>query len=111
MLLSSPVPFAVQYLAKLFSASGMVILTQAWIGVLFILSGKLAGITEPLPEDLLSWLFCGMLGGIAICTLQLFLSLIIRSFAVPVVIALLGGISGMLATAQGKGIFCHIRSQ
>lgn len=105
MLLSSPVPFAVQYGAKLLSASGMVILTQVWIGVLFVLLGKLAGITEPIPASLFFWLFCGVLGGIAICAMQLLLSLVIRSFAVPVVIALLGGFIGLLAMAKGKGIF------
>ena len=44
------------------------------------------------------------LGSIAICAVQLFLSLWLRSFAVPVALALVGGIIGLLFTSQGWGI-------
>ncbi len=39
-----------------------------------------------------------------ICCVQLFWSLIIRSFAVPIGIALLGGILGLMTTNKGRGL-------
>ena len=37
--------------------------------------------------------------------MQLFLSLLIRSFAIPVALGLLGGIAGLMVTAQGWGLY------
>lgn len=104
-VLSSPVAFAAIYTAKLLMSAAMVILTQVWIGILFTISGKMAGLGGLPPAELYSWIFCGAAGGIVICAVQLFLSLVIRSFAVPVGIALLGGIGGMLALTQNLGTF------
>ncbi|MBO5033169.1 MAG: ABC transporter permease [Lachnospiraceae bacterium] len=86
---------------KVAMCSAITFLTLAWLGFLFIVCGKYAGITEPIPTELIDWLACGFAGGIAVCTIQCFLSLIIRSFAVPIGIALLGGIAGLMVTAKG----------
>jgi len=96
-----PVPVSQIYLAKLFAAAMMVLLTQIWTGVLFVISGKLAGLTAPIPPELLTWLLFGAVGGIVICAIQLCFSLVIRSFAVPVGIALIGGVAGLAALAKG----------
>ena len=101
--LTAPVPVRDLYLAKLILAAGMSLLTQAWIGVLFILSGKLAGVPGPVPPELPGWLLCGAVGGVAVCAVQLFLSMVIRAFAPPVAFGLAGGILGLLATAKGWG--------
>ena len=45
----------------------------------------------------------GTLGGIAVCGVQLFVSLVIRPFAPPVAFGLGGGILGLMLTAQGWG--------
>lgn len=103
--LTTPVPISCIYLAKLLTAAFMVLLTQGWIGVLFILSGKLSGLTAPIPHDLPIWLVCGAIGGIVICALQLCISLVIRSFAVPVGFALIGGILGLAVNAKGYGVW------
>jgi ABC-2 type transport system permease protein len=100
-----PVPISHLYLAKLTMATLMVIITQVWIGVLFILSGKLCGLSAPIPPELLEWLLYGAAGGIVICAVQLCISIVIRSFAVPVAIALMGGIAGLAAIAKGVGVF------
>lgn len=102
-VLTMPVPIYQVFLSKLVSASFMVLLTEVWIGVLFIVSGKLAGLTAPVPMELVNWLACGTLGGMVMVSVQLLLSLIVRSFAVPVGIALAGGISGLVALAKGFG--------
>lgn len=102
-VMTAPVPIPYIYFAKLIMASVMVLLTQVWIGVLFVISGKLCGFNTPVPPELLKWLLYGAIGGIVICALQLCISLVIRSFAVPVGIALIGGIAGLAALAKGYG--------
>ena len=103
--MTAPVPVACLYFAKLITVSIMALLTQAWIGVLFILSGKLAGLNGPLPPDLPVWLLCGTVGAVVICALQLCYSLVIRSFAVPVGLALMGSIVGLAIMAKGWGVW------
>ncbi len=103
--LTAPVPAWTLYLGKLIPAIAVSILAQAIIGVLFVISGKLAGINDSLPPELFGWLLCGALGSVAVCAVQLFLSLLIRSFAIPVALGLLGGIAGLMVTAQGWGLY------
>lgn len=104
-VMTAPIPIPYVYFGKLLTASFMVLLTQIWVGLLFIISGKLCKIAGPVPTEVVTWLLCGMIGGIVICALQLCISLVIRSFAVPVAIALIGGIAGLIATAKGYGTY------
>lgn len=105
-VMTMPLSVSQIYFSKLFTAFVMVFLTQIWIGVLFIISGRLCGLTDPVPSGLPIWLLCGIIGGMVICVIQLLISLVIRSFAVPVGIALIGGIIGLVALAKGYGVFC-----
>ena len=102
-VLTAPVPAGTLYLAKLAVDAAVSLLAMAFIGVLFVLSGKLAGITAPLPPELPRWLLFGALGGVVVCAVQLFFSLAIRAFAPPVAMALVGGILGLMVTSQGWG--------
>ena len=102
-VLTAPVPVGTLYLAKLAVDAVVSLLAMAFIGVLFVLSGKLAGITAPLPPELPRWLLLGALGGVVVCAVQLFFSLAIRAFAPPVAMALVGGILGLMVTSQGWG--------
>ena len=54
---------------------------------------------------ILFWMLRGYIGGLVVVALQLLLSMIIRSFAVPVLIALGGGIVGMLFVSKGMGLY------
>lgn len=101
--LTAPVPVRDLYGAKLILASAVSLLAQVCIGVLFFLSGKIAGISDPVPPELPEWLLCGALGGISVCAVQLFFSLVFRAFAPPVAFGLVGGILGLMFTAQGLG--------
>lgn len=105
VVMTAPVPVSYFYFSKLIMASVMVLLTQIWIGVLFVISGKLCGLISPIPPELPEWLLCGAAGGIVICALQLCISFVIRSFAVPVGIALIGGVAGLAAMAKGYGVW------
>lgn len=104
-VLTAPVPVSCIYLAKLVSVSVMVVLTEAWIGVLFLVSGKLCGLNAAIPPEFPEWLLFGAAGGVVIGALQLCLSLVIRSFAIPVGIALIGGVAGLAALAKGYGVW------
>lgn len=104
-VMTAPVPITQLFMAKLMMGWLMVMLTQIWIGLLFIISGFLAGISGPIPPELLVWFLFGTLGGMVVCALQLCLSLVIRSFAVPVGIALMGGIAGLALLSQGYGLY------
>ena len=104
-VMTAPVLITQLFMAKLMMGWLMVILTQLWIGLLFIISGLLAGLAGPIPPELSVWLLFGALGGMVVCALQLCLSLVIRSFAVPVGIALMGGIAGLALLSQGYGLY------
>lgn len=103
--LTVPVPRKTLYAGKLLLAVEVPVLAQGCIGLLYLVSGKLAGITASPPAELASWLLFGTLGGVAVCAVQLFLSLVLRSFAAPVLLGLLGGIAGLLMTSRGAGIY------
>lgn len=105
LVMTVPVPASHVYLAKLTTASVMVLLTQIWIGVLYIISGKLCRLNASIPSELPQWLLFGVIGGVVICAMQLCISLIIRSFAVPVGIALIGSVVGFMALAKGYGVW------
>lgn len=104
-VLTAPVSVWCIYTSKLISASFMSVLTQVWIGVLFVLSGKMIGLTAPIPSRLILWLVYGAIGSFVICALQLCISLVIRSFAVPAGVSLIGGIAGLVALSKGYGIW------
>lgn len=104
--MTHPVTVGSLFAGKLIVSSGLVVLTQGLTGLLFIACGKYAGLTAAAPPELVRWLFLGACGGIAIASLQLALALVIRSFAIPVGIALIGGILGLAMANGGKGLFC-----
>lgn len=101
--LTAPVPVRDLYAAKLILAAGVAVLAQGCIGVLFLISGKVAGLSEPVPPEFFGWLLFGAVGGISVCAAQLFFSMVIRAFAPPVAFGLAGGIFGLMLTAQGLG--------
>ncbi|MBD5506912.1 MAG: ABC transporter permease subunit [Lachnospiraceae bacterium] len=103
--LTAPVPLGALYLGKLFHAAIMIIAGNTWIFLLYFLCGKLCKLEGGLPKEAMSWFLGGILGGMAVCCVQLFLSLLIRSFAVPIGIGLAGGIGGLMITNKGLGLF------
>lgn len=103
-ILSMPVSKNLIFIAKLVCSSFMILLSEIWICVLFVISGKIAGITAAVPWDkLIIWSLFGTLGGMVMASIQLMLSLFIKSFALPVAIALGGGLSGLVFLAKDLG--------
>lgn len=103
--LTAPVPLSCLYLGKLVQAVKVVILGNIWIFFLYFLCGKLCRLDTDFPPRAAEWFLCGILGGVVICCVQLTVSMMIRSFAVPIGIGLMGGIGGMLLTNKGFALF------
>lgn len=104
-LFTAPVPLPCLYGAQLLAVSFVTLLTQVWVGILYFAAGSLIGLPGLPPIQTFFWLLRGCLGGIAIAAVQLFLSSLIRSFALPIAIALLAGIGGLLISNNGQGLF------
>ncbi|MDE6404493.1 MAG: ABC transporter permease [Lachnospiraceae bacterium] len=102
--LTTPLPVSVLYLGKLTQAVRVSVLGNLWIFLLFYVCGRFAGIQSHFPEEALEWFLCGTLGAVVVCCVQLLLSLVIRSFAIPIGIALAGGIFGLYMTTHGYGM-------
>ena len=105
-ILSAPVrPFCL-YLAKFCAVAKMALLTQGWVFLLYVACGKLwARLPGWPPAQIVLWLLRGFAGSLAVIALQCLLSMVIRSFALPVLLALGGGIVGMLPASRGMAHF------
>ena len=103
-VLTMPVSRSMIFLSKLVTVSCMILFSEIWIAVLFVVSGKIVGMTDPIPiKDMIIWCLFGTLGGMVIVSIQLLLSLFIKSFALPVGIAFAGGLSGLVFLAKNLG--------
>lgn len=106
VLMTAPVPVRNIFLAKLAVVFRVTLLTQLWLGVLYFLCGKFCGLSGGIPVQILVWLLRGTLAAAAVGTLQLLLSMVIRSFAMPVGIALAGSIIGFIISNKGWAVYC-----
>ncbi len=102
-ILTMPQSRAMIFISKLLTASFMVLISEAWIGALFIISGKLVGMAAPPYMDIIMWCTFGTLGGMVMAAVQIFFSVFIKSFALPIGIAFAGGLSGLVFLAKDLG--------
>ncbi len=103
-LMTMPVPVSCVFLSKLSLALGCTVFLQLWMWVLFVVTGKLVGLPGMPSVQILIWLLRGSFGGMGIAALQLILSMVIRSFAVPIALALMGSVMGLLISNGGLGL-------
>ena len=104
-VMTQPIPVGTMLAAKLTAVSILTALTQCLIGILFIVSGKLAGLTAPLPFELVYWVVRGWWALTVQAALLLCVALMVRSFAVPVAAGILGGFCGLPALVKGFGVY------
>lgn len=104
-LMTMPVPAADIFLSKLCLALGCTVYLQLWMWMLFWITGKVVGLPGTPPAEILLWLLRGSIGGMGIAALQLVFSMVIRSFAVPIALALMGSVMGLLMSNGGLGLF------
>lgn len=75
-------------------------LSILWIAILYVFCGKAVHLEGSLPPELPEWLLCGLIGSLCVTSTQLFLSLVIRNFSIPIGLAAIGSIGGLLLTAS-----------
>ena len=75
---------------------------HGFVFALFVFCGKVFAHLPGLPPVTLPlFLLRGLLGALAVIAAQLVLAMVIRSFAVPIFLGLLGGILGIFAGSKG----------
>ena len=106
LIMAMPVRPLDLFAAKFVVVAKLALLTHGYVFALFVICGKLfAHLPGFPPATLPLYLLRGALGALAVIAVQLVLAMVIRSFAVPIFLALLGGISGMLAGSKGLSLF------
>ncbi len=106
VFMTAPVSIPCLYFGKLAVIFRVTLMTQLWVGILYLFCGKvIVGLPDFCPANILFWLLRGTLAAAAIGAIQLLLSMVIRSFSVPIGIALIGSVLGMLLSNKGLGLF------
>jgi len=98
MIMTAPVLAVSIFLAKLIVLAVLLFFVQIFLFLLYFLGGRLIGLPSDLPVELPGWLIRGWMAAITIASMQLVLSMRIRSFAAPVGI-------GLCAVFIGLGIY------
>lgn len=105
LIMSTPVRPLALFFAKYIVVIKLVLLTQVLVFGLYVFCGKVfAHLPGWPPLETFLFMLRGLVGGQCVIALQLVLSMLIRSFAVPVFIGLAGGVVGMLAASNGAGL-------
>lgn len=102
LIMASPVRPMALFTAKFVVAAKLALLTHAFVFFLYVVCGKLfAHLSGWPPAALLFYLLRGAAGALAVIAAQLVLAMLIRSFAVPIFLGMLGGIVGIVMGAKG----------
>ena len=105
LIMAAPVPPLDLFFAKFCVVCKLALLTQVWELTLFVACGKLfARFGDWPPVELVVFALRGTLGALAVIAAQLLLAMVIRSFAVPIFLAIVGGIAGMLLGSKGYSL-------
>ena len=93
------------FAAKFAVVTKLALLTHGFVFALFVFCGKVFAHLPGLPPVTLPlFLLRGLLGALAVIAAQLVLAMVIRSFAVPIFLGLLGGITGIFISSKGFGL-------
>lgn len=91
--------------SKLVVGTGMLAVSLAATGVLFVACGWVVGL-EGLPSArYATYLLMSWIGGISVVAVQLLVSALVRNFAAPVGVGLAGGVMGLLLMVKGWGLW------
>lgn len=106
LIMASPVRPIDLFLAKFVVVAKLALLTHLFVFLLYAFCGKVfAHFPGFPPMILLAFLLRGALGALAVIAAQLVLAMVIRSFAIPIFLGLVGGITGLLAGSKGLSLF------
>lgn len=103
-LMVAPVPARHVFCTKLVVVGVCMLVAFASIVAAYVACGVALGVPGSFPVgSTLLYVALGWLGSLAIAALQLVVSMLVRSFAAPVGMALAGGVAGLMATIAGAG--------
>lgn len=105
LLFTAPVKVMDIFLAKMIVIIRIIIFTQLWVYILYLVTGKFAHLSGFPPVQTFAYLARGVLGGLVVAALQLLISMQMKSFAAPIAIAVLGTITGFLASNTRYAVF------
>ena len=104
-LFTAPVSYGTIYLGKYLMVCAVTLFSQLWLAFLYLAAGILAGLPGLPPASIVLWILRGTAGGFVAAAIQFILACVFRSFALPVVLGVLGGFTGLLAAGRSWGIF------
>ena len=94
--MTTPVSRSTIFIAKLVVLTKSILTAQVLLMVFIIIVGKVVfRFEQPIPINMLWWLFMGWFSALSVGAVQLYLSMRIRSFAVPVGLAVCLSIGGL----------------
>ena len=71
-----------------------------WVVALYLIAGSMIHIDGELPSGIIQWMGLGILSSWVICAFQVLVSLVIRNFVLPIIVAFLGGFAGLSCIAK-----------
>lgn len=102
LIMASPVHPMALFTAKFVVVAKLALLTHAFVFCLYVFCGKVFAHLPGWPPVVLPlYLLRGAFGALTVIAAQLVLAMVIRSFAVPIFLGLLGGILGLFAGSKG----------
>ena len=104
IIMASPVKTRDLFAAKFVVVAKLALLTHGFVFLLYTFCGKIFAHLSGWPPIELPFFLRGVLGALAVIAVQLVLSMLIRSFALPVFLALIGGISGIFVSSKGLAL-------
>jgi len=98
MVLTSPLSVTSLFAAKLFIVGALILAAQTFFVLMYWASGRLFALSGDFPMEIVAWSLRGWFASLSIASLQLGLSIRIRSFAAPIGI-------GLCAVFLGLGMY------
>lgn len=104
-VMSAPIPVSHVFLAKLVVVGSLVLIVQVFFTVLYFFAGKQFGLVSPFPREVFGWVLRGWFASVTIGAIQLWLSMRIKSFAVPIGISVCAVFIGLGMYVAKLGMF------
>ncbi|MFS0555996.1 ABC transporter permease [Brevibacillus sp. 179-C9.3 HS] len=107
IVLTAPVAVSQVFLAKVMMVSILIFFVQLFFLALYICAGFVAGLPAhfTFPPEVFGWIMRGWLASLTIIVFQLWLSMRIQSFALPVGISVCSVFIGLGLYVSGLGLF------
>ena len=94
-ILAAPIKRRNIIISKLVSATILICFLQIMVAIFYIIGGKIVGLDSNIPKELIQWISLGAVTGISVAAVQLFISMNVKNFAVPVGISVCLSILGL----------------